>query len=367
MKIYIIRTVKVFAWFFLGSIIIAISILFGTQFGHNLRIIAAESFLTSQHPQFAKFAFLSQTELTNLTNSVKNPKWQNSKITNNINFSNKELEKKKYDPLIITIETINQKYQDHYFEGKLMTVSNPLNVKLVTQQGTQGKDVGEKIYVMAKRNHALAAVNASGFADATGHGGGKIGLGTVIANGHIVNTPGNSNTPTIITGLTKYGQMVTGDYSANQLLHMNVISAAGFMPQLIVNGEKMITHGNGGWGYGPRTIMAQKKDGTIMFLVVDGRQPHSIGASLKDCQDLLYKYGAYNAMAMDGGSSATLFALGNVLNIPSTLSHNSRYLPNSWVVTANQNQKVEVTVDGQPATQEKITAITGLSTLVTKK
>ena len=49
-----------------------------------------------------------------------------------------------------------------------MTISNPLNVKLVTQQGSEGKDVGEKIYVMAKRNHALAAVNASGFWDETG-------------------------------------------------------------------------------------------------------------------------------------------------------------------------------------------------------
>lgn len=44
-----------------------------------------------------------------------------------------------------------------------MTISNPFNVKLVTQQGSEGKDVGEKIYVMAKRNHAVAAVNASGF------------------------------------------------------------------------------------------------------------------------------------------------------------------------------------------------------------
>ena len=38
-------------------------------------------------------------------------------------------------------------------------------------------------------------------------------------------------------------------------------------------------------------------------------------------------------MAMDGGSSATLYAMGDILNIPSTLSHKSRYLPNAWVVT----------------------------------
>ena len=61
----------------------------------------------------------------------------------------------------------------------------------------------------------------------------------------------------------------------------------------------MITN-DGGWGYGPRSIMAQKKDGSIMFFVIDGRQTHSIGASLRDCQDILYEKGAVNAMAMDG-------------------------------------------------------------------
>lgn len=53
-------------------------------------------------------------------------------------------------------------------------------------------------------------------------------------------------------------------------------------PLEIVNGERMITEGVGGWGSGPRNIMAQKKDGSIMFLVIDGRQAHNIGATLKD-------------------------------------------------------------------------------------
>ncbi|WP_217582125.1 phosphodiester glycosidase family protein, partial [Lysinibacillus sp. GbtcB16] len=104
----------------------------------------------------------------------------------------------------------------------------------------------------------------------------KTGIGIVIENGKVIITPKDSNTPTLISGLTKYGQMVSGDFSANQLLNKNVVSAAGFMPQLIVNGEKMIKN-DGGWGYGPRSIMAQKKDGSIMFFIIDGRQSHSIG------------------------------------------------------------------------------------------
>ncbi|MGF9964236.1 phosphodiester glycosidase family protein [Bacillus rhizoplanae] len=366
MKKYLKRAIKISSILLLVFILIGAGILFGTPYGHKLRVIAAESILTSQHRDLAKFTFLSQQELDDLSNSINNPKWQNSESLGFQKLSKKQLEEKKHMPLHVKIETVQEKYEDHYFEGKLMTISNPFNVKLVTQQGTEGKDVGEKIYVMAKRNHALAAVNASGFADETGHGGGKVGLGIVIENGQVIHTPKDITTPTLISGLTKYGQMITGNYSAQQLMNKNVVSAAGFMPQLIVNGEKMLTN-DGGWGYGPRSIMAQKKDGSIMFLIVDGRQPHSIGASLKDCQDLLYDKGAVNAMAMDGGSSATMYALGDILNIPSTLSHKSRYLPNSWVVTANDNQKVDVTIDGHTADATKVAEIMGTSAVASNE
>lgn len=331
-------------------------ILFGTNYGHELRVIAAESILTSQHRYLAKLTFLSQEELDSILYSIDNPNWKNSQSLYSSKLSEKQLQNKKHMPLEIQIETIKSDgSQKYYFEGKLMTISNPFNVKLVTQEGSQGKNNGEKISIMAQRNHALAAVNASGFPDETGHGGGKIPLGIVIANGQVINTVQDSmEVPSLIAGLTKYGEMITGNYSAQQLLDKHVVSAAGFEPQLIVNGEKMITSGDGGWGYGPRSIMAQKKDGSIMFLVVDGRQPHSVGASLKDCQDLLYEKGAVNALAMDGGSSATMYSLGHILNTPSTLSHKDRFLPNCWIVSANPDQKINMVIDGEPVDKNKL-------------
>ncbi len=365
MRKYFIRFLKATSLLTIFLLIGAAIILFGTAYGHNLRVIAAESILTSQHPQYAKFTLLSDKELNDISQSITNPKWKNSEFLTS-KLSKKELERRKDLPLNVSIETIKKKYNDHFFEGKLMTISNPFNVKLVTQQGSEGKDVGEKIYVMAKRNHAVAAVNASGFWDETGHGGGKTGIGIVIENGKVINTPKDINTPTLTSGITKYGQMVSGEFSASQLLNKNVVSAAGFMPQLIVNGEKMITN-DGGWGYGPRSIMAQKKDGSIMFFVIDGRQPHSIGASLRDCQDILYEKGAVNAMAMDGGSSATLYAMGDILNIPSTLSHKSRYLPNAWVVKANPKQQVHVTIDGNSASSQKISELTSTTAIAINK
>ncbi|WP_379971007.1 phosphodiester glycosidase family protein [Ectobacillus sp. sgz5001026] len=359
MKRKLILSLKILLTTGLSIIICGLVILFATPYGHQLRTIAAETILTSQHRQYAQLLLLPKAELDAILQNIYSPKTINSDDAVN-SLSQKELDRRKSLPLSINVETVKQKFDDHYYEGKLMTISNPLNVKLVNQQGTQGADVGEKIYVMAQREKALAAVNASGFVDETGVGGGAVGIGIVIADGKIINTPKDENSNTVIAGLTKYGEMITGDYSAKQLINKGVVSAAGFMPQLIVKGEKMITSGNGGWGYGPRTIMAQKKDGTLMFLVIDGRQTHSIGASIKDCQDLLYEKGAYNAMAMDGGASATLYAMGDIINVPAT-KFKSRYLPNAWVVTANPNQKVSVTIDGQAQPADKISEITGLA------
>ncbi|MFZ7807531.1 phosphodiester glycosidase family protein [Bacillus thuringiensis] len=329
-------------------VFIGIGILFGTEYGRGLRITLAENILTSQHPQYVKYTFLSQKELDELVEIVNNPKWENSDNGVYEKIAEKRLKELKKQPLKIDVETIkSNKSSRFHFEGKLVTISNPFNVKLVTHQGTQGKDKGEKISVMAKRNDAIVAVNASGFADETGRGGGSVASGIVIENGEIIDTGHDKDSPAIIVGLTKFGQMITGSYSPHQLLDKHVVSAAGFMPQLIVNGKKMITEGDGGWGSGPRSIMAQKKDGSIMFLVIDGRQAHSIGATLKECQDILYEKGSINAMAMDGGSSATLYLGGEVKNSPSTLSHEDRFLPNAWTVTANPKQKVQIKIDGE--------------------
>lgn len=48
---------------------------------------------------------------------------------------------------------------------------------------------------------------------------------------------------------------------------MDAAEGITFGPPLIVDGQKMITDGDGGWGIGPRTAIGQKKDGTVIFLV----------------------------------------------------------------------------------------------------
>ena len=99
-----------------------------------------------------------------------------------------------------------------------------------------------------------------------------------------------------------------------------------------MNGKKVIRSGDGGWGISPRSAIGQKKDGTMMFLVIDGRQPgYSIGAPVVDVQNIMYEKGAYIAANLDGGSSTTLYYNGNVVNKPADLL-GERMIPTAFIV-----------------------------------
>ena len=112
----------------------------------------------------------------------------------------------------------------------------------------------------------------------------------------------------------------------------NIRDGIQFHPTLIVDGEKVVKD-SAGWGLQPRTVVGQCKNGVVLFLVADGRQPgYSLGATMEDCADVLLQYGAVSAAACDGGSSSVMAYNGEIINKPSTDMPTGRYLPNAWIV-----------------------------------
>jgi len=205
------------------------------------------------------------------------------------------------------------------FKGHILIINDPTRIKVgySSKLGEEGQLTSD----IAKDNNAIAAINGGGFTDeAAGSkwtGTGANPAGVIMSNGKIVyNDIKNENEQRQVVALTKAGNLLVGPHSIKDMKNNGVTEAVSFGPAIIVNGKKTITKGDGGWGIAPRTAIAQRKDGAIILLVIDGRQVNSIGATLREVQDLLYDYGAYNATNLDGGSSSTLFYDDEIINNP---------------------------------------------------
>lgn len=219
------------------------------------------------------------------------------------------------------------------FKGYLLKVGNPERVRLVATDrlGSKGLKVGEFV----EKYHATAGINAGGFSDPGGEGLGGTPTGILITGGKILYKDDLQMYSLI--GLDKNNVLVLGRYTLKQIEELGIRDAVTFAPFLIVNGEPMIKVGDGGWGIAPRTAIAQTKDGTILLLVIDGRQLGSLGATLKDVQTILLEHGAYNAANLDGGSSSTLVYEGEMKNKPSS-TFGPREVPSAFIVLPEQSR-----------------------------
>ena len=216
------------------------------------------------------------------------------------------------------------------FVGKLLFIDDPSRV-IVGSTNRKGVH-GQLLCDLAKSYNAIAGINASGFYDADGHGkGGQIN-GLCYSQGEIW---GKRTTETSVC-FDKNNRLIVG--TLNDWETANVRDGIQFNhPVLIADGVQLMKtnryHGSG-FGIQPRTVIAQRADGVVMFMVVDGRQVgYSVGAKLGECADILLEYGAVTAAACDGGSSSVMAYNGKIITTPSTpMKDTGRYLPNAFLV-----------------------------------
>ncbi|MDR0221524.1 MAG: phosphodiester glycosidase family protein [Lachnospiraceae bacterium] len=222
------------------------------------------------------------------------------------------------------------------YKAKLMIVADPLRVSIGTPRGGYGENkAGETTVSMAKRTKSLAAVNGGGFIDGTrgtGNGGVPSGRndtpGIVISEGQLL--WGNLNTKYELIGFNSEGVLILGNMTGKQALNKDIREALNFGPFLIINGEKQNLR-NGG-GLNPRTAIGQRKDGAVLLLVVEGRQPHSLGATFNDLTQIFLEYGAVNAANLDGGTSSFMVYENEIVTQRSTFL-NPRRMATSILVS----------------------------------
>lgn len=165
--------------------------------------------------------------------------------------------------------------------------------------------------------------------EATGSYFGKGGISQLITSENI-----QENQMVIVGHEFNSDQLITeNDYVVVQADVINQFEDVRFA--LGTDGQALVIDGavnvglNGGasWNFpAPRTSVGIKADGTVFFMVVDGRDKPSgrDGVTLPELAEIMYYYGAVDAYNLDGGGSSTMALIDDeqeegymILNTPS--------------------------------------------------
>lgn len=260
--------------------------------------------------------------------------------TSDIDFSGLEEQEhyeSKYEEQILKRDEGNDLYKmfeisGSGYKGFVVAIYDPSKIELVSTKYLGSK--GQFLQQLSKQNNAKVAINAGGFADAGGVGNGGIPTGTVIQDGKVIYGGVDTGWSGGLAGFTKDNVLMLTKDTPEVAIKNGMEDAVEFGPFLIVNGKRSVVKGNGGWGISSRTALAQRKDGIVLFVVIDGRQPgYSLGVDMNTLTDILERYKAYNAVNLDGGASSSLNINSKIINKPCANSATGeRMMPNAWIV-----------------------------------
>jgi exopolysaccharide biosynthesis protein/glycosyltransferase involved in cell wall biosynthesis len=235
---------------------------------------------------------------------------ENSKKINadTIDSSKFEVDTDEWDNAIDGMQFIN--IRKPRFKAYMLLIKDPARVKVGVSSGDFKNSVaGKRIFEIAEKYNAVAAINAGEFADTGGRGNGARPMGLTYSGGKVVWSDGLSRT---FMGFDKNNKLICkNSMTEKEAEALGIRDAVSFQNgNLLIDhdGEKVnLYYGDKNTGTAQRTAIAQRADGTVILLVTDGRSADSIGATRNDVIDILIDYGAVTAGMLDGGSSAMMY------------------------------------------------------------
>ena len=238
------------------------------------------------------------------------------------------------------------KVSGNNYEGTMMVINDPSKISLATTYpwGEYGKELDK----LVTESWAIAGINGGLYYSDANKGGRP--LGVTVSNGEIQDMSLGA-TGLHLIGFDNENILRIIDISnMNRSEIENLIETEGIRDavsfqeeasdannhfvKLIINGEKRELNGMGS-GANPRTAIGQREDGSVLFLVTDGRGKNGhLGATAADLIEVMSEYGAVNAANIDGGSSSTMYYNGEYLMTSVTFyySNSSWRLPTAFVV-----------------------------------
>ena len=213
------------------------------------------------------------------------------------------------------------------YKGKMMVVYDPSRVKVATLDYYDYDAPGLTLPKLVEKYDCVAGINGGKYDDEIGLGTGGMPEGVVFSEG--VLRFGDPEASYDVYGFTKDDVLVVGRMSAGYAQSIGVRDAVSFGPALIVNGKSAKYSGSGS-GLNPRTAIGQRENGDVLLLVIEGRQPSSLGATMGDLITVMEEFGAVNAANLDGGMSSSMVYNGE--EIVSSCTLGNRAMPTAFVV-----------------------------------
>lgn len=211
------------------------------------------------------------------------------------------------------------------YSGYMMVVLDPSRVILATfpdKYGGKGYTVEEYV----QKFGAVAGINGGAFEDVGGAGDGSTPEGLVVYEGKCY----FGGVKQGFAGIDGDHILHVGIQSNKEAMENNIQYGASYGPVLVQNGV-MMDESTLESGLNPRTAIGQRSDGAFLLLVIDGRQVISLGATYQDEAEIMMRFGAVNAVNLDGGSSSMMwYNDGYINNCASVIG--IRAIPTAFVV-----------------------------------
>lgn len=196
------------------------------------------------------------------------------------------------------------------FKAYVILLKDPSRISVgVSSENFKTATVGMRMFEMAEKYNAVAAINGGEFWDVGGRATGAQPMGLTYSGGKLV---WNDSAKKTFIGFDKNNKLVVSEgMTSTEANALGIRDAVSFQNGNVIikqSGEKVeLYYSDKNTGTAQRTAIGQRADGTVIMIVTDGRTADSIGATRNDIIEMMVQYGAVNAGMLDGGSSAMMY------------------------------------------------------------
>lgn len=205
-----------------------------------------------------------------------------------------------------THKEIDRKVVTYYVAD--IYIRNLENFKTFMANGKFGIGQRDSTVDMAKQNDAIVAISGDYYAARR--------EGIVIRNGKLYRDELFQD----VLIMYNDGSMKTytaDEFDINHILQNGAYQGWSFGPMLLEDGKPMEKFNSNVTPRNPRASIGYYEPGHYCFVLVDGRQPgYSEGLSMKQLSQLFYDLGCKVAYNLDGGQTAVMAFMGEMVNQP---------------------------------------------------